>query len=100
LRRFQLRGQRVARAGLDVRVSKPAAEGAPHRLDVLRRRGLVQRDAERALADAEIDFHSPRTGDDFALRCAGNTVTVSKNASDCGTNPSLRNPAASTAVRR
>ena len=28
------------------------------------------------------------------------TVTVSKNASDCGAKPSLRNPAASTAARR
>ena len=69
-RAFQLVRQRVARAGFDIRVSKAAAECAPHRLDDIRRRGLVQRDAERALADPQIDLFGARAGDDIILLCA------------------------------
>ena len=67
---LQLAWQRVARAGFDIRVSKAAAECAPHRLDDIRRRGLVQRDAERALADPQIDLFGARAGDDLILLCA------------------------------
>ncbi len=67
LSRFRAAGRRLARADLDLGIGKLAAECAPHRLDGRRRRGLVQRDAERAFADAQIDFFSVRPDDDFAL---------------------------------
>src|SRR5260370_24977649 len=68
---FQLVRQRLARAGFDLRVAQLAAEGAPHRLDVLGRRDLVQRYAERALADPQIDLFGARARDNLALPCAG-----------------------------
>src|SRR6266568_6675576 len=66
---FQLAWQRVARPGFDIRVSQIAAECAPHRLDDCLRGGLVQRDAERALADPQIDLFGARAGDDLILLC-------------------------------
>ena len=97
----QLGGQRLARAGFDLGVSKLAAERAPHRLDDRGRRGLVQRDAERAVADPQIDLSRRARGRRSRSAAApASTVTVSKNASDRGAKPSLRNPAASTAARR
>ena len=66
---LQLGRQRVARAGFDIRVSQIAAERAPHRLDDCRHGGLVQRDAERAPADPQVDFFSPGARDDLILLC-------------------------------
>ena len=82
LSRFSSDGQRLARADLDVGIGQLAAEGAPHRLDDLRRGGLVHRDAERAVADPQIDLFRRARGRRFrsALR-RRRTVTVSKNAS-------------------
>ncbi len=61
---LQLARQRLAHTGFDFGVVETAAEGVPYRLDHFGRRGLVQRDTKRALADCEVDFFSPRTGDD------------------------------------
>ncbi len=67
----QLLGQRLACAGLDLGKAQLAAEHAPHRLYGLRRRGLVERDAERGRADAQIDPLRLRAGDDLDLLRAG-----------------------------
>ena len=67
---FQLGRECIARAGLDVRIGQPAAEGAPHRLDDLRRRGFIERNAERAVADPQIDVFAQRAGNDLALLAA------------------------------
>src|SRR5436305_645330 len=68
---FQFRRQRLARAAFDLSIAKRAAEGAPYRLDHRRRRGLMQRDPERGLADAQIDAFGSRAGHDLVALRAG-----------------------------
>ena len=53
---LQFRRQRLARADLDVGIGQLAAERTPHRFDGRLCRGLVQRDAECAFTDAQIDL--------------------------------------------
>ena len=62
---FQFRGQCVARIGFDGGVTQLAAERAPYGLHRRSRRGLVQRDTERARADPQVDFSGPGAGGDL-----------------------------------
>ncbi len=56
LPRFSSFGSASACAGLDLgKAQRLPPNSAPHRLDGLRRRGLVERDAERGLADPQVD---------------------------------------------
>ena len=70
-RAFQFRRQRLARVRLDFGIGQPTAEHAPHRLDDVRRRGLVQRDAKGLLADAQVDVFRLRAGNDLVPLGAG-----------------------------
>ena len=90
---LQLRGQRLGGFGFDLRVSKLAAECAPHRLDHGRRRGLVERDAERAARPIRRLIFSTRARS-MISPCFSPvfTVTVSKNASDRGAKPKPAQP--------
>jgi len=103
---FQARaGRRVARRRLRYQRKQglPPKLRAHHRLDDFQAWWcLVQRDAERGRSPIrKLIFLSPGAGNDSSLCPApASTVTVSKNASDRGANPSLRNPAAKTLVRR
>ena len=67
---LQFGGKRLARARFDLRVGQLAAERAPHRLDRRRRGGLVHGNAERAIADAQIDLLGAGARDDLVLLCA------------------------------
>ena len=89
---------------VDLGIGELAAEGAPHRLDRLRRRGFVEGDAEHAAKSAwpirKLMFSASARATISFCCSPTSTDTVSKNASDRGAKPSLRNPAASTAARR
>lgn len=70
-RALQRLRQRLARGGVDLGVRQRAAEGAPDGLDRRRSRGLVERDAQMGVADAEIDLLGGRARDDLGAPSAG-----------------------------
>ncbi len=70
-RALQLVRQRLARLGVDLGIGEGAAEGAPDRFDRRRRRGLVERDAQAGVTDAEIDCLGRGARDDLGTLGAG-----------------------------